>query len=138
MLTLLMSGWRYSGRPRPPLTVVVGVIAGLFSGVAQVGGPPVVAYWLGGASSAAAVRANIILYFAISSVFSLAAYLWGGLFTTRTFVLALTVAPLYGAGLWCGSRFFGRASETTFRRLCYATIAAAAIISLPLFDPLLR
>ncbi len=48
LLGLLMSGWRYHGRPATPLTVGVGGLAGFFSGAAQVGGPPVVAYWLGG------------------------------------------------------------------------------------------
>ena len=33
---------------------------------------------------------------------------------------------------------FGLASEATFRRVCYAMIAAAAFVSLPIFDGLLR
>ena len=70
MLALLVSGWRYRGRPKAPLTVLVGTISGLFSGAAQIGGPPVVAYWLGGPSPAQTVRANIVFYFAISTVIS--------------------------------------------------------------------
>ena len=42
MLGLLLSGWRYHGRPRAGLTVLVGALSGLFSGAAQIGGPPVV------------------------------------------------------------------------------------------------
>jgi hypothetical protein len=37
-----------------------------------------------------------------------------------------------------GSRMFGIASERAFRRICFGLIAAAAIISLPMLDPLLR
>jgi uncharacterized membrane protein YfcA len=137
LLALLMSGWRYQGRPKPPTTVFVGTLAGLLSGAAQIGGPPVVAYWLGGAVPAVIVRANIIFYFAISTVLSAISYVWSDLITPDVLVLALCVAPLYGLGLWCGSRFFGFASETVFRRICYAMIAAAAITSMPILDGLL-
>jgi uncharacterized membrane protein YfcA len=67
LLVLLVSGWRYRGRPAVPLTVGVGSIAGVLGGAAQVGGPPVVAYWLGGAIPATTVRFNIVLYFFIST-----------------------------------------------------------------------
>ena len=138
LLALLMSGWRYHGRPAVPLTVGVGAVAGFFSGVAQVGGPPVVVYWLGGAIRAETVRANIVLYFAVSSVIALASYLLGGLLTPTVFVLALIIGPLYGLGLWIGSRMFGMAHEATFRRVCYALIVGAALISLPVFDGVIR
>jgi len=138
LLALLMSGWRYHGTPKAPITVFVGSLAGLLSGAAQIGGPPVVAYWLGGAVPAAIVRANIIFYFAISTVLSAVSYLWGDLITLEVLVLALCVAPLYGLGLWCGSRFFGFASELAFRRICYAMIAAAAAASMPILDGVLR
>jgi uncharacterized protein len=52
MLMLLLSGWRYRSRPTAPLTVLVGLLSGAYSGAAQIGGPPVVAYWLGGQSPA--------------------------------------------------------------------------------------
>lgn len=138
LLSLLMSGWRYHGRPRMPLTILVGLIAGLFSGAAQVGGPPVVAYWLGGGNQSALVRANIVIYFLVSSLISLASYLAGGLMTMTILALAIITAPAYGIALFIGTRLFGRASEIMFRRICYALIAAAALISLPLLDPFLR
>ena len=56
LLTLLVCGWRYHGRPHPSMTLGVGVVSGLFSGAAQVGGPPVVAYWLGAAIAPQTVR----------------------------------------------------------------------------------
>jgi uncharacterized membrane protein YfcA len=57
LLAMLMSGWRYHGHPHASLTAAVGLMSGLFSGAAQVGGPPVVAYWLGGAFAPQTVRA---------------------------------------------------------------------------------
>jgi hypothetical protein len=138
MLVLLLSGWRYRGRPKAPLTVMVGAVSGLFSGAAQIGGPPVIAYWLGGTIPASVVRANIIFYFALTSLLSAIGYLWGGLFTLQILALAAIIAPIYGLGTWAGSRMFGLASETTFRRICLAMIAFATAVSMPALDGWLR
>ncbi|MEJ6783921.1 sulfite exporter TauE/SafE family protein [Aminobacter sp. Piv2-1] len=138
LLALLMSGWRYHGRPHASLTAVVGMTSGLFSGAAQVGGPPVVAYWLGGAFQPQTVRANIVLYFAISSVLSISSYLVAGLLTWETVGLSLAIGPTFALGLFIGSRLFSRANEATFRRICYGLIATAAIIGLPVLDGVLR
>jgi uncharacterized protein len=131
MLALLMSGWRYHGKPTSIMAVAVGGLAGISGGAAQIGGPPVVAYWLGGTGEAITVRANILLFFAISTVITVVAYLIAGLLTTFTVVLAVVAAPAYGLGLLVGSRLFGLASETMFRRACYALIAAAVVLGLP-------
>jgi uncharacterized membrane protein YfcA len=138
MLALLMSGWRYRGTPTAAVTAAVGAIAGFFNGVAQVGGPPIVLYWLRDTTAARIVRANIILFFAISSVFTITSYLIGGVLTTAVVGLAVLTGPAFGVGLWLGSQMFGLASEETFRRACYALIALAALISLPVFDGRLR
>jgi uncharacterized protein len=138
MLALLLSGWRYRGRPKPSLTVLVGLISGFFSGAAQVGGPPVVAYWLGGTIPAVTVRANIVFYFAITTAIAAIGYVWGGLITSQILLLALLVAPIYGLGTWAGSRMFGLASDRTFRRICLAMIAFATVVSMPALDGWLR
>ena len=100
MLVLLTSGWRYHSKPRPWTTVGIGLMAGTSSGAAAIGGPPVVAYWLGGVFPPTTVRANIVLYFAVSSVFSMSSYFVGGLLTKSVFSMALMAAPAYGLGLF--------------------------------------
>jgi uncharacterized membrane protein YfcA len=138
MLALLMSGWRYRGTPTMALTAAVGAVAGFFNGVAQVGGPPIVLYWLRDNTAARVVRANIIVFFAASSVFTIFSYLIGGVLTTPVIGLAVLTGPAFGIGLWLGSQMFGLASEEAFRRICYALIALAALVSLPVFDGWLR
>jgi uncharacterized membrane protein YfcA len=138
LLALLVSGWRYHGEPRPTLGAGVGLVAGLFSGAAQLGGSPVVAYWLGGRNDFVRVRANIILYFAISTIFSAVSYYVGGLLVQTVFALTLVVLPSYAVGLRGGSLCFGLATESTFRLICYVLIGAAAIIGMPALDGLLR
>ena len=136
LLAFLISGWRYHGRPRPKYTAGVGLIAGLFSGAAQLGGPPVAAYWLGGGHEGKIVRSNIILYFAISSVFSFVSYLMGGLIGWEVLAIAILAAPCYALGLAAGSHLFGFASEKMFRTICFVLIAISAIAGMPLLDGL--
>lgn len=138
MLALLMSGWRYPGWATAPVTTFIGCISGFFNGMAQVGGPPLVLYWLRDAGKIVTMRASIILLFAISSVITAASYFAGGLFSRAILGLVVAIGPAYGIGLWLGSHMFGLASETAFRRICYALIAMAALVSLPVFDGLLR
>ncbi len=138
LLVLLMSGWRFHGKPTIPLTISVGFTGGFFGGLAQAGGPPVVLYWLRESAVAAVTRANIILYFAIGDVLILISYFFGGLWTATVVGLAVVTGPLFGLGLWIGSKLFGVASDATFRRICYALIAVSAVIGLPLFDSLFR
>lgn len=138
LLVLLVSGWRHHGKTGPAVTVGVGGLAGFLSGLAQVGGPPIVIYWLGGQGRASTVRANIVLYFAISTVITLVSYLVGGILTTGVLGLALLMAPVYGCAVLLGSHMFGLASEETFRRVSYALIAAAGLFSMPVFDGVLR
>jgi uncharacterized membrane protein YfcA len=138
MLVLLVSGWRYRGKPTRPLTFTVGGIAGVFSGAAQTGGPAVVAYWLGSPAAPAVVRANIILYFSISTAIAMVAYYFGGVLTLAVLKLCVVVGPVYGLGLYIGARLFGVADERVFRRICYVLIAAAVLVSLPLLDGIIR
>jgi uncharacterized protein len=138
LLLLLLSGWRYRGKDYPAISVGIGGLAGFCSGLAQTGGPPIVGYWLGRPIASVIARANILLFFGASDFFSLVSYAFTGLITSESIRFALLVGPIYGIGVWFGSRLFGRASETLFRSICYALIAAAAIIGLPALDGVLR
>lgn len=138
LLLLLLSGWRYRGRDRAAISVGIGGLAGFCSGLAQTGGPPIVGYWLGRPIASAIQRANIVLFFAASDFFSLVSYALSGLITMDAIRFAIVVGPVYGIGVWFGASLFGRASETLFRAICYALIAAAVLIGLPALDGLLR
>ena len=61
-----------------------------------------------------------------------------GLITRDSILLSLVVGPVYALGVAFGASLFGRASETIFRRICYALIAIAVITGLPVLDGVLR
>jgi uncharacterized protein len=138
LLPVLMSGWRYHGRPLLIVTIIVGLLGGTFGGAIQVSGPPIILYWLGSMHEPAVLRANFICYFAIFAAGSIVTYVAHGLFTAPVIALALMAGPLHIFSMWLGSRIFRFASERIYRRIAYGIIAAAALASMPLFDRLLR
>jgi uncharacterized membrane protein YfcA len=131
---ILASGWRYHGKPKLPITLGVGVVAGIASGVAQIAGPPVALYWLGGALKAAIARANMFVFFAVLGVASCVTYFVEGLYTKDILALVVLLGIPFTALFLFGVLSFHRASEEIYRRICYGVIAFAGIVSLPLFD----
>lgn len=135
---LLASGWRYHGAPKLPITLGVGAISGVLGGATQIPGPPVIIYWLGGAISAAGVRANLIAYFALFDLFSIFVYGWSGLLTNEVFWFGLLMFVPFLSGMAGGSMVFAFVSDRNYRSAAYVIILFAAISSLPLFDRFLR
>ena len=138
LLLLLLSGWRYRGKDHASIAVGIGGLSGFCSGLAQTGGPPIVGYWLGRPIPSVIARANIVLFFGASDFFSAVSYAATGLITLDAIKFALVVGPVYAGGVWFGASLFGKASETVFRAICYALIAAAVIFGLPALDGVLR
>src|ERR1700710_1747268 len=138
LLMLLLSGWRYRGKDYPAISVGIGGLSGFCSGLAQTGGPPIVGYWLGRPIASVIARANILLFFAAFDFFFAVGYSLTGLITADAIRFSLLVGPVYAIGIGIGAALFGRASETLFRAICYALIAAAALIGLPVLDGVMR
>jgi uncharacterized membrane protein YfcA len=138
LLLLLLSGWRYRGQDHAALAVGIGGLSGFCSGIAQTGGPPIVAYWLGRPIHAKVARANILLFFGASDVVGAISYAVSGLITPHAITFSLIVGPVYALAIWLGAKLFGRASEKLFRAICYGLIALALIIGLPALDGVLR
>ena len=83
LLGVLMSGWRYRGRPRLPVTLGVGLFSGFGGGAVQIAGPAVIIYWLGGDNPAARVRANLLVYFLLTDAMLCVSYFVQDLFTAE-------------------------------------------------------
>ena len=79
-----------------------------------------------------------MLFFGASDLFSAVSYTTAGLITMNAILFAFVVGPVYAVGVWFGASLFGKASETVFRAICYALIAAAVIFGLPALDGVLR
>ncbi len=79
------------------------------------------------------LRANIILFFAATTVLTVVTYVSGGLMTLDVLKLSLFTGPAYGIGTWAGSKMFGLASPQIFRNISLGLIAFAVFTSLPIF-----
>jgi uncharacterized membrane protein YfcA len=138
LLAVLISGWRFPGKPSTPLTVGVGLLSGISGGAAQLIGPFTIIYWLGSPAPAAIVRANLMVFFALGGIVILLTYIVQGLFPAPVVALTILIAAAYVLTLNAGARLFRASSEATYRKAAYAIVAASAFVSLPLFDGLLR
>jgi hypothetical protein len=138
LLAVLVSGWRYHGKPVLPVTLGVGALAGTLGGAIQIVGPPVIVYWLGSASTVAVVRANLTAFFSVFAFALFVTYSARGLLLAQVITLALVLGPVQILALYAGTRFFHLASAETYRRIAYLIVATAALVSMPVFDGLLR
>ena len=138
MLAVLVTGWRYRGQPTPPVSFGLGLVAGVAGGATGVSGPVVIAYWLSSTSAAAVIRANIMVYYAIASTLTDVIFFLKGLFTWDVVVYALIAWPLYSLGLALGARVFKGSNDAQYRTAAYVLIAVSALVSLPVFDKLIR
>jgi uncharacterized protein len=138
LVPILASGWRYHGAPRLPVTIGVGLFAGVSAGAVQIAGPPVILYWLSGGNTATIVRANLMVFFLLCGVALVTSYAVEGLFTAPAIALALMLGIFYLAGVGVGAYFFHGTSDRLYRKIAYVIIALAASISLPVLDPIFR
>ena len=138
LLCVLMSGWRFHGRPNLPATVGIGLFSGFGGGAAQIAGPAVIIYWLSTSNHFHTVRANLLVYFLLLDLTLCVSYVAQGVFTPELVALALLLAAPFFATTWAGATMFHGASDLLYRRIAYVIIAIAALVSLPLFDPWFR
>jgi uncharacterized membrane protein YfcA len=131
---ILAAGWRYHGKPTLTASLGVGALAGFGAGAVQIGVPPLLVYWLGGQNSATTVRANIMVYFIMQGALTIAAYAYGGLFSTPVLALSLLVGIPFALLLALGARWFRGTSDRLYRVVAYVIVALAGLISLPVFD----
>lgn len=132
----LWSGWRYGGPRHPAVSLGVGGVAGVLSGIAAIPGPPVILYWLASALPVAVIRANLLSLFFIGEILSIANIWAAGFLDRETVFLGVCAAPLYFAGITIGARLYGRASDATYRRVTFVMIVTAALLALPVVEPL--
>lgn len=135
-LVVLITGWRYHGRPSIAASLGVGAFAGFGSGAVQIAAPALLVFWLGGPNSATTVRANIMVLFAIMGMLAIGAYAVAGVFGPEVLALAFVLGVPFVIAMTVGARWFRGTSDKLYRRVAYIIIAFSGLVSLPLFDGL--
>ena len=77
-----------------------------------------------------------MVYFIMQGALSMLAYFYSALFTAQAIVLSLLLGVPFAVLHGGGARWFHGASDELYRRVAYVIIAAAGLISLPMFDAL--
>lgn len=134
----LWLGLSYKGPRCAPLSFAVGVVSGFMGNAAGLPGPPIIFYWMAAHANAAIVRANLIAFFAISLVISGFGLWFAGVFTWERIAMGLLACPASLIGLLAGMAMFDRASQKLYRRVAFLIVLAAAILSAPMLDGVLR
>lgn len=131
LVLLLLSGWRYRGPQALPQDLVIGTAAGLISGATGMGGPPIVLYFLSGATATAVVRAAFIVSFFFITIVTFASLLAAGLVAFPDVLRFGILLPAYVLGTWLGSALFQRTKDhdRLFRTVALCALMVVGIVA---------
>lgn len=127
-VVLLWRGAHLPPRPSRLLTMGVGLLSGAVSGLASMGGPPVVVYLLALGHGAAVVRASSIIYFMLSGLASMAAMTIRGLIDREILLWSVAAVPALYGGSWIGTWAFHRAKPRHHRVTALAVLSVLAAV----------
>lgn len=116
-------------------TAGVGMVAGFLTGVAAMGGPPVILFYFSSNRSVSVSRASMIAFFLMVDTLAIVSSLCYGLIDRQTLALSLGLIIPLGMGIWTGNFLFGKFSnEAAFRRQVIFLLMILALISLVKFS----
>lgn len=127
---ILLSGWRYPGKPTQRSSVAIGGLSGILNGATAMGGPPVTLYILAAPWSMDIARAGLISHACLIMVPTFASLVVGGVVTWAVVWRALILLPVFVVTTWIGSRAFRNANETAFRRAALWLLVVVALATL--------
>jgi uncharacterized membrane protein YfcA len=125
---LIHRGVRLPPNPSRGVSFGVGLASGVISGLASMGGPPVVVYLLALGHTAARMRATAIVYFMLSACISLVPMSVRGLITRDILIWSVASLPVLFAGSWVGTRAFYKAKPRHHRMVALTTLSALAVL----------
>lgn len=127
---LLVTGKSRYTQPRLSFTSGIGALSGFLTGLAGIGGPPIVLYQMSGTNPAAANRANFIVFFALTQLMALGAYWASGMVSGAVWTLFISLMPAFVVGLLIGRLCFKRVNEVLFRRFVVGLLLTVALLAL--------
>ena len=127
-VALLWKGARLPPRPSGVLTMGMGLLSGVISGLASMGGPPVVVYLLAVGHGAAVVRATSIIYFMLSGTTSVVAMGFRGLIDQEILLWSAAAVPAAYGGNWVGTWAFHKAKPHHHRMTALIVLSVLAAV----------
>ena len=125
---LIQRGIRLPPNPSRLVSSGVGLVSGIVSGLASMGGPPVIVFLLALGHSAARMRATVIVYFMLSGCLSLIPMSMRGLITRDILLWTVVTLPVLFGGSWIGTLAFHRAKARHHRMVALVTLSALSFV----------
>jgi len=125
---LLHRGARLAPHPSWLVTGGVGVVSGMISGLASMGGPPIIVYLMARGDGPHRVRATAMVYFMLAGCVTFVPMLARGLITRETLILTAACLPVLYGGSWLGTIAFRRAQPRHHRLTALVTLSALATL----------
>ncbi|TCL01317.1 hypothetical protein BXY66_2630 [Shimia isoporae] len=107
-----------------------GVLAGIATGLAHVGGMVVALYVLASNAPAREMRASLVLFLFASSLISLMTYLIFDVMTAQSALRGLALAPASALGVIAGKTMFRPAWEPYYKPFCLSLLIALATLGI--------
>ena len=121
--------------PGPTATAGVGICSGFLTGVAALGGPPVILFYFSSDRPVVVSRASMIAFFMMTEVMGIVSSISYGLVDARVMTLSLKLLIPLGMGIWIGNHLFGKFSnEAAFRKQVIYFLMAISLISMVKFS----
>ena len=127
-VVLIQRGIRLPPNPSRLIGFGIGLISGIVSGLASMGGPPVVVFLLAMGHDPARMRATAIVYFMLSGCVSLIPMTMRGLITQDILIWTVASLPVLFGGSRLGTWAFFRAKPRHHRVVALVTLSALSAL----------
>lgn len=125
---LLTRGIRLPPSPSWPVSFGTGLASGVTSGLASMGGPPVIVYFLAVGHTTARMRATSIVYFLFTGLVSFIMMGFRGLITREILTWTLAAVPIMATGSYAGTWLFHRAKPRHHRLVALGTLSVLSAL----------
>lgn len=127
---LFLFSERIKIKPTPAKGLLAGAISGILNGLFNVGGPPMVVYFLSSTDDKLEYNATIQFYFTLSAISVLGMHLAMGNFSLDIAKLSLASACGLVLGVFAGMYLFKKFSINTIKKTVYQSMAVFGLMLL--------
>ncbi|HEX2942457.1 MAG TPA: sulfite exporter TauE/SafE family protein [Rhodopila sp.] len=125
---LIHRGVRLPPNPSRMVSLGVGLVSGIISGLASMGGPPIIVYLLAVGHSAGRVRATAVVYFMLAGMVSMLPMAARGMINQQTLVWSAASIPALFGGTRLGSWAFFRSKPAHHRLVALVVLSALSVL----------
>ena len=113
-----------------PTLYATGIIAGIASGIAAVGGMVIALYVLASGESAKSMRGAIVMFLFIGLFTSMIWYLIYGIMDVRAALRGAVFTPILLVGIFIGFRLFSPILQNFYKQFCLILLVFISVIGL--------